>query len=67
MAKKYGDPFARNFIGAADPELLKVLKGSSKPKEAFRSAAKTTHYTQTNGRTKDWNLSEALHQQHSSA
>ena len=49
IAKKYGVPLARNFIAVAAPELLKVLEGSSKPKEAFRSAAKTTIRRQLGG------------------
>ena len=49
IAKKYGVLLARNFIGAAAPELLKVLEGSSKPKEEFRSAPKTTIRKQLGG------------------
>ena len=51
IAKTFGVPLARNFIGAAAPELLKVLEGSSKPKEVFRSAAKTTIRKQLGGGT----------------
>ena len=40
--KKYGLHLARNFLGVAAPELLKILEGSSKPKEAFGSAENTT-------------------------
>ena len=67
MANKYGVLVAKNFFGAAAPELLKVVEGSSKHKEAFRAAEKKDHYTQTIGRRKEWNLSEALHHQHSFA
>ena len=42
IAKKYNVSLAKNSFGAAAPELLKMLQGSSQPKEAFRSAAKTT-------------------------
>ena len=48
-AKKYGVRLAWNFIGTAAPELLKVLEGSNKHKEAFRSAAKTTIRKQLGG------------------
>ena len=48
-AKKYGVPLAKSFIGEAAPELPKVLEGSSKPKEEFRSAARTTIRKQVGG------------------
>ena len=49
MTKKYGVPLARILIGAAAPELLKELQGSTKPKQEFRSAAKTTIRKQLGG------------------
>ena len=49
MTKKYGVPRARNLIGAAAPELLKELQGSTKPKQEFGSAAKTIRRKQLGG------------------
>ena len=49
MTKKYGVPLARSLFGAAALELLKELKGSTKPKQEFRSTAKTTIRQQLGG------------------
>ena len=49
MAKKIDVPSARTFIGAAAPDLLKVLEVSSSSKEAFRSVAKITIRKQLGG------------------
>ena len=57
---------SQKFHWSGGPELLKVLEGISKPKESIYISCKD-HYMQTIERRKEWNLSEALQQQHSSA